>query len=170
VDGFLACDKGSKAPGGTYHSTCHDVFTQGKTLTAACRVTDGTYRTSAYDFTNCPSSVVNKQGILTCAGVPSSGSLTPMLPNKQVCAGAVISSGYIVVDILDDVPSCTPDTARNAWVIADYAQVAVFGELRVCTSSPTPPNWTEVDRVTDTIACGYQGPETGNVKIIRRAS
>ena len=91
-----------------------------------------------------------------------------------VCRGAAIPDGWILVDGVRDLESCSGDNPAvlrlyNVWVIERFADRPVGTEIEVCAAAPTPAGWEVVDLYRRREACGQ--PDDAfhvNVKRIRR--
>jgi hypothetical protein len=76
-----------------------------------------------------------------------------------VCPPAVISEGWIKVDVLSSPSTC----GGNAWVLETYNNKAVGSAMVVCADQPTPAGWETLHFGTSSGQCGG-----GGIKAIRR--
>jgi hypothetical protein len=93
---------------------------------------------------------------------------------RQICRGAAIPAGWILVNDMRSTTTCGGDnpaalSAYNVWVIQRYDDRPVNSTLEVCAVAQTPEGWTMIDIYRRNDRCGRTAdPFTVNVKRIRR--
>ena len=93
---------------------------------------------------------------------------------NQICRGAAIPMGWILVDNQRDAESCDGENPvslnlYNVWVISRYEDLPVGATLDVCASAQIPDGWQLVDLYRSKDSCGRPSdPFAVNVKRIRR--
>ncbi len=55
-------------PGGSYQQTCHDIRSDGYTLSARCQRVDGGWNNTSLNYTGCRGEIINDDGNLRCGG------------------------------------------------------------------------------------------------------
>ena len=122
------------------------------------------------------------------AAIPA-GTLAPTVPvalwrpsaerfrqdsTQQICRGAQIPAGWILVNDARDPTRCGGDNPAalsilNVWVIERIDTRRVNATMDVCAMAPTPDGWTLVDVYRRNDRCGRPSDAfTVNVKRIRR--
>jgi CVNH domain len=75
---FLQPAHAQAVPPGSYRASCTDIRVEDRTLTAVCRIADGTeQRTTLTDVNRCVGDIGNDNGALTC------GHGQPMAPYRE---------------------------------------------------------------------------------------
>jgi len=93
---------------------------------------------------------------------------------QQICRGATIPSGWILVNDARDATRCGGDnpvalSSYNVWVIERLDTRKVGATLDVCAMAPTPEGWTLVDVYRRNDRCGRPADAFAvNVKRIRK--
>ena len=120
---------------------------------------------------------------------PPAGSLAPATPvarsrpvaerfrqdsTQQICRGAPIPAGWILVNDARDPSRCGGDNPAalsilNIWIIERIDTRKVNATMDVCAMAPTPDGWALVDVYRRNDRCGRPSDAfVVNVKRIRR--
>jgi hypothetical protein len=93
---------------------------------------------------------------------------------QQICRGAPIPAGWILVNDARDPSRCGGDNPAalsilNVWVIEQLSTRKVNSTMDVCAVAPTPEGWTLVDVYRRNDRCGRPSDAfMVNIKRIRR--
>ncbi len=110
---------------------------------------------------------------VACARPGAGDTPTPSADTQEVCRGASIPPGWLMMNSSYDRYRCPQPEGQgdNVVTIWRYEDKPVGTEQQVCERSPTPPGWEASNHRWDPTRCRTgQGVERTNVKTIKRVS